>query len=189
MPTRTIAVAPTVTLTRTEYAVLGLLVHVGRGISGYDLRKLAETSVGYIWQPSKTQLYEVLRRLVTAGCATERGVTQLGRPNKRLFLTTERGWEVLRDWLEADEHEDDPDRSVFVLKLFFGHHADPAAVVRQLTRFRDLYAGRLDTYEAMQARSEPGVSDRFARLTLRYGIARARASVEWADGAIEELRR
>src|SRR5262249_16338160 len=100
----------TVSLTLTEYAVLGLLVHVGRAISGYDLRKLAESSVGYIWQPSKTQLYTVLRRLVGADCATERDVPQRGRPDKRLFRATEQGAETLTNWLDRDETESDPDR-------------------------------------------------------------------------------
>jgi PadR family transcriptional regulator AphA len=185
MPVRTTAAVATLTL--TEYAVLGLLVHVEREISGYDLRKLAETSVGYIWQPSKTQLYAVLRRLVSAGCATERDVPQRGKPDKRLFRATDRGREVLRDWMGRDDEEDDPDRSVFVLKLFFGRHGDRSALARQLARFRDLYAARLETYEAIWQGSYADVSDRFTRLTLRYGIVRARAAVAWADEALEEL--
>jgi DNA-binding PadR family transcriptional regulator len=174
-------------LTLTEYAVLGLLVHVGGEISGYDLRKLADSSVGYIWQPSKTQLYTVLRRLVGSGCATERDIPQRGRPDKRLFLATDAGREALAHWLDRDEHESDPDRSMLVLKLFFGEHADRAALVRQLTAFRAAYAERLATYERMREAPEREVSDRFTRLTLRYGIARARAAVEWADLALTEL--
>jgi len=176
-----------VTLTLTEYAILGLLVHVGREISGYDLRKLAESSVGYIWQPSKTQLYAVLRRLVAAGCATERDVPQRGRPDKRLFRATEAGRDVLAGWLDRDEQETDPDRSMLVLKLFFGEHGSREALIRQLTAFRSAYADRLGTYERMLAAPERGVSDRFTRLTLRYGIARAGAAVEWADVALSEL--
>jgi DNA-binding PadR family transcriptional regulator len=48
MPVRTKAA----TLTVTEVAVLGLLT---RGpMSGYDLKKSAETSVGYFWDPAKS---------------------------------------------------------------------------------------------------------------------------------------
>ena len=169
--------------------MLGLLVHVDGEITGYDLKRLAETSVGYIWQPSKTQLYAVLRRLVGAGCATERDVPQRGRPDKRLFQATDVGRATLRVWLERDKDEEDPDRSILVLKLFFGRHAGTAALVRQLSRFRELYAARLETYEAMAAQPVTGASDRYTRLTLYYGIARARAAVEWASTALEELER
>ncbi len=174
-------------LTLTEYAVLGLLVHVDAEISGYDLKKLSESSVGYIWQPSKTHLYAVLRRLVAAGCASERHVPQRDRPNKRLFRATDAGRGALRQWLGRDEAETDPDRSVLVLKLFFGRHASREALGRQLARFRELYAARLATYEDMWQQRGSDVSDEFTRLTLRYGIVRARAAVEWADAALEEL--
>jgi hypothetical protein len=76
-----------------------------------------------------------------------------------------------------------------VLKLFFGTQGDREALVRQLTAFRDSYARRLATYEA-QARipiSEGDISDEFTRLTLFYGIARARAAVDWSTTALAEL--
>ena len=56
-------------LTATEAALLGLL---RKGpMSGYDLRKDVERSVGYFWAPAKTQIYATLPRLVESGfCAT-----------------------------------------------------------------------------------------------------------------------
>ena len=74
-----------VELTLTEYAILGLLGHLDEPISGYDLRKVVDTSIGFIWQPSKTQLYAVLRRLVGSRLATERRVRQRRRPDKTLY--------------------------------------------------------------------------------------------------------
>jgi PadR family transcriptional regulator, regulatory protein AphA len=181
-------VAPeTARLTLSEYAVLGLLCHLGKPISGYDLRKVVDTSVGYIWQPSKTHVYVVLRHLVDAGLATRREVEQRGKPDKQLYQATPAGRAALRAWLDRDEDVSDPDRSILVLKLFFGAQADPEAIVRQLAAFRDAFARRLLTYESMQGEPSDGIPDDFTRLTLRYGIARARASVEWADAALEEL--
>ena len=77
-----------------------------------------------------------------------------------------------------------------MLKLFFGAQGDRDALVRQVAAFRDSYAARLATYESKWRsadRYERGVSDEFTRLTLRYGIARARAAVDWADAALEAL--
>jgi PadR family transcriptional regulator, regulatory protein AphA len=172
-------------LTLTEYAVLGLLGHIGRPISGYELRKVLDRSIGYIWQPSKTQLYVVLPRLVDAGLATSREVEQRGRPDKQLYRITRSGQVAIREWLDHDEHVTDPDRSMLVLKLFFGSQGDRRALVRQLVRFRDVYARRLATYEEM--RDEDDGADEFTRLTLRYGIARAKAARDWANTALREL--
>jgi DNA-binding PadR family transcriptional regulator len=186
MTVRTPTPAETATLTLTEYAVLALLVHVGGPISGYDLRKLATSGVGYIWAPSKTQLYAVLARLVDRGLATRRDVAQRRRPDKQLYRASAAGRAAVRDWLARDETEADPDRSTFILKLFFGSQGDRTALRAQLAAFRDAYARRLDLYE-QKARNRTADGDDFTFLTLRYGIARARAAVDWADEALKEL--
>ena len=192
MPRRTIPAATSASteLTVTEYSVLGLLGHLQRPVSGYELRKVTESSVGYIWRPSKTQLYVVLLRLLRSGLVTRRKVRQLDRPDKHLYRITDAGRAAIREWLERDEDVGDPDRSVLGLKLFFGAQGDREALVRQLAAFRDSYGARLATYESKWQsadRYERGVSDEFTRLTLRYGIARARAAVDWADATMEEL--
>ena len=192
MPPRTTVEPSVARRTLTEYAVLGLLGHVARPISGYDLRKLAESSVGYIWQPSKTQLYVVLGRLVSAGLASRREVAQRDRPDKQLYRITPAGSEAVRAWLDADEDATDPDRSTLVLKLFFGAQGDRDALTRQLVAFRDDYARRLDLYESgLRPAGAPvtDTSNEFTQLTLRYGIARARAAVDWATTALSELQR
>lgn len=174
-------------LTLTEYAVLGLLGHVQRPISGYDLQKVVGRTVGYIWKPSKTQLYAVLRRLVDAGLASKRDVAQSARPDKQLYRISSAGRAAIRAWIERDEDTSEPDRSVLVLKLFFGSQGERAPLLRQLAAFRDAYALRLETYERMQAEAPADGDDEFTRLTLRYGIARARAARDWAAAALQEL--
>jgi PadR family transcriptional regulator, regulatory protein AphA len=182
---------PTRPLTLTERAVLAVLGLVDRPISGYDLRKLIETSVGYLWRPSKTQLYAVLPRLVAERLATSRSIEQQDRPDKQVYRITAAGRAVTRKWLDEADDEADPDRSTFVLKLFFGGQADRDSIIPQVRVFRDAYAERLAVYEAKRSTDpvEHLASDQFTRITLRYGIARARAAVEWADAAIEELER
>jgi PadR family transcriptional regulator, regulatory protein AphA len=176
-------------LTQTEYAVLATLGHFGPGeVSGYDVKKFVDDALGYVWAPSKTHLYAVLRRLVDAGLATRRELAQSSRPNKQLYRITERGREVVREWLDRPETEADPDRSVFMLKLFFGSQASRESLLDQLATFRGLYAQRLATYEKMRESIESsGPEDEFTYRALLYGIARARAAVDWADEALRAL--
>jgi DNA-binding PadR family transcriptional regulator len=176
--------------TITEYTVLAMLGHAGPdGISGYDLKKFADEGIGYLWAPSKTQLYVVLRRLVADGLATRREIRQTHRPDKQLYRITKRGRDVVTEWLERREDESDPDRSIFMLKFFFGRQAAVESMRTQLHAFRDAYANRLAVYrEIDRVESELATRNPYAHLTLRYGIARAQAAVRWSDEAERVLR-
>jgi DNA-binding PadR family transcriptional regulator len=173
----------------TEYAVLGLLAHVGRPVSGYDLRKIAATTIGLIWQPSKTQVYSVLRDLEAAGLTSRRDVKQSDKPDKHLYRITRAGHIALREWLDRNEHVSDLDRfrRVVVLKIFFGRQGDRTSLSRQLEALRDAYAVRLALYERILKEPPHPLDDEYTQLTLRYGIVRMRAHVEWADAALKDL--
>jgi DNA-binding PadR family transcriptional regulator len=181
MPERTI----------TELTVLAMLGHLRRReVSGYDLKKFADDSLGYLWAPSKTQLYVVLRRLVQDGLVQARDVPQADRPDKQLYRITAEGRSVVREWLERDDEETEPDRSTFMLKFFFGRQAAPESMRRQLAAFRDAYAERLGVYEGIDRDAgSRATRDTYTYLALQYGIARAQAAVTWADAAARELRR
>jgi PadR family transcriptional regulator AphA len=183
------AVKAAARLSMTEYAVLGLLAHVRAGASGYDLMKIATRSVGYIWSPSKTQLYAVLGRLVDQGLATRREVPQDDRPDKSLYRITPRGRQVVRQWVEDADLAEDVERQPFLLKLFFGGQGDRDAIVRQLEAYRARFAERLATYQAIERDilAHDDVRGHFPYMTLRFGIARARATIRWADTILAEL--
>ena len=74
-------------LTLTEGAVLALLVIEGEK-SGYDLLKQMGKSIGHVWTPAKTQLYNVLPKLVRDGFASQRAVRQERRPDTVLYAVT-----------------------------------------------------------------------------------------------------
>jgi DNA-binding PadR family transcriptional regulator len=177
-------------LTQTEYAVLATLGHFGDAeVSGYDVKKFVDHALGYVWAPSKTHLYAVLRRLVESGLASRRDVTQQSRPNKQLYRITAPGREAVRAWLDRPDTESDPDRSIFMLKFFFGDQAGPEPLLAQLNAFRDLYARRLATYEQIRDCWPAGRRTEFTYRALLYGIARAEAAVSWADGTLDDLTR
>lgn len=173
------------TLTATEVAVLGLLMSGPN--SGYDLKKQAEGSVGYFWDPAKSQIYAVLPRLVAAGYATSRKVAQEQRPDKHVYRITARGKQALRDWIELTPPPPDPARNPLLLKLFFGDFADPEAVLDQV-RARRAEAEQLKAdLGAIDARCEGEEGDLFPSLTRRYGHHYADAIIRWADEVERKL--
>jgi PadR family transcriptional regulator, regulatory protein AphA len=167
-----------VTPTTTEYAVLGLLA--GGEASGYDLARAASRSIGYLWAPSRSQIYKVLPRLVAMGYARSRTVEQQGRPDKQLYRITPRGQAELRSWVEEVEDEPPGGIGVFLLKLLFAWTAPEEAGLRQLDAYRGLIEQRLVEFEELERGLGP-TDPVHARIALRHGIARARATLDWAD--------
>jgi DNA-binding PadR family transcriptional regulator len=172
--------------TTTELAVLGLIAF-GEA-SGYDLSRTAARSIGHMWAPSRSQIYKVLPRLVAAGYARSREVEQRGRPDKALYRITPAGRAALRAWISDVDPDPAGGTGVFLLKLFLGWAGSPQSVLAQLEAYRTLLEGRLAEFEAIQgslAADEPVHS----RIALQHGIARARATLAWADDTRRVLSR
>jgi DNA-binding PadR family transcriptional regulator len=172
------------TLTATEAALLGVLALNGP-LSGYDVRKAVDNGVGYFWAPAKTQIYTVLPRLVDGGLATREEVEQADRPDKHVYRVTEAGREAVSAWLEAPAA--DGDRSTFLLRVFLGGLASPEALLRNVRAKREEAEELRADLEQRDARADASPKDFHASLTRRYGLAYARALIEWADTVEQEL--
>lgn len=173
------------TLTATEAALLGVLV-LGGPRSGYDVRKAVDNGVGYFWAPAKTQIYTVLPRLVDAGLATREQVEQADRPDKHLYRVTDAGREAVTAWLEAPPTADG-DRSPFLLRVFLGGLGSPEALARHVRAKRQEAETLRADLEERSARADGSASDFHAALTRRFGLAYARAVIEWATAVEQEL--
>jgi DNA-binding PadR family transcriptional regulator len=172
-------------LTTTELTVLGLLAFGER--SGYDLARVAERSTGFMWAPSRSQIYKVLPRLVDGGYAKRHEVRQRRRPDKELYSITPLGRRALRAWIEEVDG-DRTDAAPFVLKVFFGWLAPPDATLRQLDAYRSVLRARITEWEELRAglaEDEPLHS----RLALDHGLARARATLDWIGEAESAVTR
>ena len=171
-------------LTPTECGVLGLL-SLGDA-SGYDLMKLAERSLGFLWQPVKSQLYALLPQLVERGYAVRRDVRQRGRPDKTVYSLTEEGRDALRMSLLALEPEGRAANAIFNFKVFFGDIVGADHVRETIEARRRRVLERLDAL----ARVEQGADrqeDYFPLLTLDLGRDELQAYVRWADRVLAEL--
>jgi DNA-binding PadR family transcriptional regulator len=176
---------PPPTLTATEAALLGLL---SRGeLSGYDLQRAVEQSVGYFWAPAKSRIYAVLPRLVESGLATRREIVQRGRPNKQLYRLTTRGKKALQQWL-ADPPEPDPDRNALLLKVFFGDLIDDDVLLAQVQAKRAQAQELKRELAEFDATAGNRPRDRYPAYTRRYGHEWADAVTRWANFVERDIR-
>jgi DNA-binding PadR family transcriptional regulator len=180
--------APEDGLSTTSYAVLGLLTFDDE-MSGYDVMKLAEQSIGYFWTPAKSHVYSELRRLAAAGYATERHVEQTSRPNKRTYSITAEGKSALQRWLVEAPIEPSPVKSAITLKVFFGNLIPASALRRQIEEIRR----RDEDYRAELLAIEEEIKDDesllYPYLTLKAGLAHIEADIDWTDQVLAELDR
>ena len=171
-------------LTTTEFAVLTVLTVEtrDRSISGYDLLKAVEQSVGYIWKPTKSHLYSVLPRLVERGLATRRSAPGQGGPERQLLRVTKRGERLARGWLEEPVSGD---QDLFLLKVFYGGLMSREALVGHYRQFREDREAVLAELSGIE-NSRRG-HDYYHYFLLQLGIRRATDEIRWAEETLEEL--
>lgn len=101
---------------KSKYALLGVL-SLG-SMSGYDLKKTIEESVGYFWKENYAQIYPMLKVLEHEGLAVGSTEKHEGKPDRRVYTITEHGKEVLKDWLVEPFGGMQVERNELLLKLF-----------------------------------------------------------------------
>jgi DNA-binding PadR family transcriptional regulator len=173
-------------LSLSEYAVLGLLAD--GPLSGYELHKRAERTIGYFWRPAKSKIYELLPRLSERGLVASRHVPQDRRPDKQVHRLTPLGRDALREWLESDDLPKTVARNPLLLKLFFGGHGDTTALTGLIAERKDRAEAQLAELRELESAIDPERAV-FAYLALLHGIEDAESTARWCGVALEVLAR
>ena len=160
-------------------------------LTGYELRRRFDTSLGFFWAASHQQIYQELRKLAEAGLLTARDVPQDGRPDKIVYALTDAGRDALAEFV-AGETRRKPSKDDLFVKLYNLGHADPEPVRAELARRREEHAARLALYERIRSRhyAEPDalpLRRRGIYLALDAGIRTEAMYVDWCDDALRYL--
>ena len=77
-------------------AILACLTE--RPMSGYELAKTFDASIGFFWKADHQQIYRELSKLRDRGHIQGHEVVQSGKPNKLVYTLTTEGRTALRHW-------------------------------------------------------------------------------------------
>ena len=77
-------------------AILACLTE--RPMTGYELAKTFDSSIGFFWKADHQQIYRELSKLRDRGYIQGREVVQSGKPNKLVYTLTNEGRTALRHW-------------------------------------------------------------------------------------------
>jgi PadR family transcriptional regulator AphA len=176
-------------LNPTSYAILGGL-SVQPDLSGYDIRKGIQNSIGYFWAESFGQLYPALKRLADEGLIAPSSSASNGRKRRQTYVITEAGRTALRQWLALPFHNEPP-RNEFLLKLFFSREAAPGVAAAQVRDLNDRNRRMLDVLTKIEA-SVPSQQSAnphltYWMLTLSLGKAFIYAALDWGEKALAVL--
>ena len=72
---------------QTSYLILGAL-SIESNLSGYDIRKGVESSVGYFWRESYGQIYPTLKRLAAEGLIVASKSDSASRKGRQVYSLT-----------------------------------------------------------------------------------------------------
>ncbi len=174
-----------------KYAILSLLAH--DPLTGYELMKLFDGSVGYFWHATHPQIYKELARLEHAGQIAHRTVEQRGRPTKKIYSLSDSGRSDLMNWLRVPASvqrvKDD-----MMLKTFCCGLLEQDEALLLFRRHRELHHQKLQRYQELERFLQSGLSvtnrERVGPyLTLLRGIRYERDYIAWCDDALALLQR
>lgn len=176
-------------------AILALLTV--EPMTGYDLLKQFEASVGHVWHAPDSQIYPALRAMEKDGLLEGTDVTWGQRGTKRRYAITESGRAAFREWMDTPL-EYPRDRDPVHLKAAYLEWATPDAARAQLRAHIAHYEERLGQWNEKIREIDTGTSAMlnrrlatvpaeahertraYKRYTYEGMIARAEAEIAWA---------
>ncbi|MFA5519758.1 MAG: PadR family transcriptional regulator [Spirochaetota bacterium] len=174
------------------HSILATLVGRDKALSGYDLAKEFNSSVGFYWKTTHQQIYRELARLEKDSLVTSEIVKQKDRPNKKLYFITNKGRKVLIDWI-ALPSKPTPIKEDMLVKMYVGFLVPKNILIEELERLRKEHSEKLKLYKEYEKTFFSDVKKlpdkgKYRYLNLRMGINFESGHIKWCEEAINFLK-
>jgi DNA-binding PadR family transcriptional regulator len=172
-----------------SHAIMTALLE--ENLSGYDLAKKFDMSLGFFWQASHQQIYQELKKMLERGWLSSDTVEQAGKPNKILYALTGNGKSALDDWVVAQTKARSAKEDLYV-KLYNIGHCDPEPLIGEIADRQLQCQRQLALYLKIKERhyAEPEtlpINRKGIYLALSAGIRQQQMHIDWCDEALELL--
>jgi DNA-binding PadR family transcriptional regulator len=159
-------------------------------MTGYELAKTFDASIGFFWKADHQQIYRELSRLRDKGHVQAREVVQSGKPNKLVYTLTAEGRAALRHWggrpSMPPSIKDD-----LLVRLYALDGVDIESLRTDLMARLEHHRDRYERYERLLNKRFPDgtapPADLGKMLSLRLGMRHERVVVEWCEEALDAL--
>ncbi|HDY82000.1 MAG TPA: PadR family transcriptional regulator [Halieaceae bacterium] len=160
-------------------------------LSGYELAKDFEASLGFFWNASHQQIYQELRKLAEKKWLNKREVSQSGKPNKIVYGLTRAGQDALAEWVYGTT-KTQAAKDELLIKLYNLSGDNAAHLTSEISGRREQMMRLLYLYEKIRLRHYDDPQTLPTRrkgvyLALASGIAQGEQFLAWCDEAMELL--
>jgi len=160
-------------------------------MSGYDLAKSFDASVGFFWRASHQQIYRELGKLRERRLVESQEISQSGKPNRIVHTITDDGREVVRQWSMKQPRmpamKDD-----LLLKFYAFEDIDMGAMIEHVSHRIEQHETRLLRYEKIKARYYDGqnltVMKTGKLIALEMGIENERAQIQMLTATLVKIQ-
>jgi DNA-binding PadR family transcriptional regulator len=160
-------------------------------LSGFELAKDFETSLGFFWRASHQQIYQELHKLADKHWLNKREVHQSGRPNKIVYGLTKAGRDALAAWVYGNTRTQAA-KDELLIKLYNLSDENASHLAAEISERREQMMQMLYLYEKIRLRHydnprELPIRRKGVYLALSSGIRQGEQFLAWCDEALELL--
>ncbi len=169
-------------------AILACLTE--RPMTGYELAKTFDSSIGFFWKADHQQIYRELSKLRERGHIQGREVVQTGKPNKLVYTLTTEGRAAFRHWA-ARPSTPASIKDDLLVRLYALDAIDIEPLRTDLMARLEHHRDRYERYERILKKRFPhntaSPADMGRLIGLRIGLRHERMVAEWCEEAITAL--
>jgi DNA-binding PadR family transcriptional regulator len=165
-----------------------------RPMTGYDLKKFFDMSVGHFWTTTQSHIYKALNDLEGEGWVEKKLVPQVDKPNRKEYSLTKEGRAELRRWLTTPLPPA-PVREAWLIQLFFSHTSSDEEIAALIeARGNDIrkivgaYKSQTDAAVPQDLPPEFQRARALWQLTLDYGIAFYEFELKWNKEMLKRVK-
>jgi DNA-binding PadR family transcriptional regulator len=161
-----------------------------RPLTGYELAKTFDSSIGFFWRASHQQIYRELQQLRAQRLVDSKDVIQTERPNKTIYTISKKGLDHIRSW-SREQTDRPPVRDSMLLKLYALDRIDLEALSTEVANRLEKHRARLAIYERILAKRYAGrrlgTRETGRLLGLKVGLMTERGYVAWCEEALATI--
>ena len=174
-----------------EYAILGFLQY--KPISGYDMKKMFDTSIKHFWPADQSQIYRTLSKLKKEDLIDMKLIIQENRPNSKIYSLTEKGEEVFLNWLSKPVGIEES-RVPWLMQVFFAARLSDDMIIsifqQTAKQIRRKTVAHEEITRLQSIVDDESLSQRdlfFIELTYDYGSMLRNSVLQWIEKAIKRI--
>ena len=163
-------------------------------MTGYDLKKFFDMSVGHFWTTTQSHIYKALNDLEGQGWVEKELIEQADKPNRKQYSITETGRVELRRWLTTPLPPA-PVREAWLIQLFFSHTSTDEEIIalieergRNIREIVDAYKGQTQVSIPHDLPPEMERAQALWQITLDYGLAFYQFELKWNKEMLERVK-